>query len=386
MGVEPARRRSRRGDGEQSFEWLYRRHRDDVYRALPRELGNREDAEDVTQTAFLDAYRALSRGGRPLRPRAWLLRIAENARRRRFRAQRRGPEEAKLAYEPAAREAEVTAGELREAFERLPPNQRATLVLREIGGLSYAEIASRLEVSVPAVQMLLFRARRALRAELEGEGPRLARGLPAWPFPHWLAEGFASPGGSLGVLPRTAGLVAAGAMGTAVVAGTTMIPGARPGAEPPPTRAQPTTVVSGLVRSQPLPARPALAPRPPSSTAAGAARLTPRPVVQRPTPPRQSAPAATPPAAQPPAAVVPPPAPPPPPHPVPVPELEPPVTPLAPPVDEPPLPPAPDPVLPTLPPTPQLPTAPLPETTPVPAPPAGTGEPGGAAIPELRPS
>lgn len=384
MSVEPARRQSPRGDGERAFERLYRRHRDDVYRALLRELGNREDAEDVTQTAFLDAYRALSRGGRPLRPRAWLLAIAENARRRRFRAQRRGPEEASLEYEPAASEAEIAVGELREALEELPPNQRAALVLREIGGFSYAEIAGRLELSIPAVQMLLFRARRALRAELEGDGTRFVRRLPAWPFPPWLAEGFASPGGSLGVLPRAAGIVAASAVGATVVAGTTMIPGARPGAEPPPSRAQPNSVVSVFVRPQPLPARRASATRPPSSPAAAEPRPTPRPLLRRHPPPRQSAPAATPPRAQRPAAVSPP-APPPPPNPVPIPELEPPVTPLAPPVDVPPLPPAPDPVLPTLPPAPELPTAPLPET-PVPAPPAGTGEPGGATIPVLRPS
>lgn len=382
--MEPARRNARRRETERSFERLYRHHRDDVYRALLRELGNREDAEDVTQTAFLDAYRALSRGGRPLQPRAWLLRIAENARRRRFRAQPRGPEEARLEYEPASEEADVTAGELRDALERLPQNQRATLVLRELGGLSYAEIAARLELSVPAVQMLLFRARRALRAELEGERPLLARGLPAWPVPSWLAEAFSSPGGSLGVLPRAAGVVAAGATAAA------MLPGATSEVKRQPARPQPRTVVADVVRPQPPTAR-----RVSATRAQSEPRPRPQQIRPRATPTRQSRPAATPPTAHPPAA--PPPAAPPPatappvaeeapgPDPVPLPASELPAAPHAPPVVPPSLPPVPAPALPTLPPLPELPATPLPEA-PVPAPPAGTGEPGGATIPALTPS
>jgi RNA polymerase sigma-70 factor (ECF subfamily) len=388
--VEPAHRRSRRGDGERSFERLYRRHRTDVYRALLRELGNREDAEDVMQTAFLDAYRALARGGRPERPRAWLLTIAENARRRRFRAQRRGPEQASLEYEPTAEEAEVTAGELRDALERLPPNQRAALVLREVGGLSYAEIADRLALSVPAVQMLLFRARRALRSELEGEGVR--RGLPAWPVPPWLPGGLSSPGGSLGVLPRAAGLVAAGAMGAAVVAGTASLRGPRADQEPQRARTTPSAIVADpATRRRTTPARPSSPSRAPASAAA------PKPSPASPPRSGRPAPAPAPPAAaSSPAAPVPLDAPSRPvlPGAVPVPEipfagplLPPPVEVPVPPPLLPPPPVLPEPAVPALPPEPQLPAATTPvPVAPVPAPPAGTGESGGAAIPALRPS
>ena len=64
-----------------NFEELYRELRADVYRAALRKLGNAQDAEDVTQAAFADAYRAVLRGARPQSPRAWLLAISENVRR-----------------------------------------------------------------------------------------------------------------------------------------------------------------------------------------------------------------------------------------------------------------------------------------------------------------
>src|SRR4029079_2607914 len=76
-----------------AFEELYRGHRADVYRAALRELGNPHDAEDVTQAAFADAYCAVLRGTRPQSPRAGLLAISENVRRRRFRTAQRRPHE-----------------------------------------------------------------------------------------------------------------------------------------------------------------------------------------------------------------------------------------------------------------------------------------------------
>src|SRR5215211_7901628 len=78
------------------FEELYRSHRGAVYRFLLRDLRNREDAEDATQTAFLQAYSAYERGSRPERPRAWLITIADNLRRRRFRSREHRREELPL--------------------------------------------------------------------------------------------------------------------------------------------------------------------------------------------------------------------------------------------------------------------------------------------------
>jgi RNA polymerase sigma-70 factor, ECF subfamily len=171
-----------------TFEELYRGHHDDVYRAALRELGNAHDAEDVTQTAFADAYRAVLRGTRPEAPRAWLLAICENVRRRRFRTAQRRPREELVddADFPLAAELPYEQSQaLAEALAALPPEQRRVFVLREIVGLSYAEIAEDVDSTVASIQMLLFRARRSLRDELEP--PTVAR-RPLFmpPLPGWL--------------------------------------------------------------------------------------------------------------------------------------------------------------------------------------------------------
>ncbi|MGH2996793.1 MAG: RNA polymerase sigma factor, partial [Gaiellaceae bacterium] len=175
---------AKEGAAERAFERLYRRHRRDVYRAVLRDVRNPADAEDVTQTAFLNAYRALRRGDAPERPRAWLLTIAQNVSRRRFRMQAVRPQEVELDPEVAAApELEgPTATEIREALARLRPSHQEVLVLREIGGLSYAEIAEETGLSLAAVETLIFRARRALRSELEARPTARALALG------WLPE------------------------------------------------------------------------------------------------------------------------------------------------------------------------------------------------------
>ena len=192
-----------RDEVDRSFERLYRLHRGEVFGASLRELGNVHDAEDVTQAAFADAYRALLRGSWPHSPRAWLLAIAENVRRARFRAAGRRPQEEQAdpdgmaATEPPHEQAETLVA----ALHSLPATQREVFVLRELAGLSYAEIGSRLGASVASVQMLLFRARRALRAELEPPAVSSRRPLALWPA--WLLQ-LVSRGDRLFLTPRGA--------------------------------------------------------------------------------------------------------------------------------------------------------------------------------------
>ena len=162
------------------FEDLYRSHRGAVYGALLRELRSPEDAEDATQTAFLQAFGAYERGSRPERPRAWLLTIADNLRKRRFRSDRHAAELSIDEELLGARPVDPRVDDLREALDTLPLNQRAALVLREVAGLSYAEIGRHLSVSVNAVQMLIFRARRALREELTTTSRRAGALVPGW--------------------------------------------------------------------------------------------------------------------------------------------------------------------------------------------------------------
>jgi RNA polymerase sigma factor (sigma-70 family) len=149
---------------------LYRRHGAEVYRYAYAVLGNYADAEDVTQTTFLNAYRALEQGVRPRKPANWLLTIASNAIKQRFRQEQARPRQVELDERIAGSELEEdgpTIGELLTALSKIPPQQRQAIVLREFEGRSYREIAEILGVTTSALETLLFRARRSLSDELE---------------------------------------------------------------------------------------------------------------------------------------------------------------------------------------------------------------------------
>jgi RNA polymerase sigma factor (sigma-70 family) len=156
---------------DRAFERIYRRHVGDVYRYALTVLRNPADAEDVTQTTFMNAYRAFTRGERPRNAQNWLIAITHNVCRQRFRQSLRRPEE--VEYDDAigdvvADEEGLSAEDIQRALGQLAFNQRAALVMRELEGRSYAEIAEILGTSVAAVETLIFRARRALREQLEG--------------------------------------------------------------------------------------------------------------------------------------------------------------------------------------------------------------------------
>lgn len=156
---------------DRAFERLYRRYAADVYRYVLAVLQNEADAEDATQTAFLSAYRAYERGERAERPLNWLIAIAHNVCRQRFRESARRPRVVELQDDHAALasdEEAPNAEEIRRALGFLAFNQRAALVMRELQGHSYAEIGGILGLSTSAVETLLFRARRAMREQLEG--------------------------------------------------------------------------------------------------------------------------------------------------------------------------------------------------------------------------
>ena len=93
---------------DRAFERLYKRHVHDVYRYTLAVLHNEADAEDVTQSTFLSAYRAFSKGERPVKAHNWLIKIAHNECRQRFRASARRPQEVALQETTARRGAEST--------------------------------------------------------------------------------------------------------------------------------------------------------------------------------------------------------------------------------------------------------------------------------------
>ena len=153
-----------------ALDELYREHVAEVYRYAYAVLGNHADAEDVTQTTFVNALRALERGERPRKPSNWLITITHNIVRQRFRQQQARPTEVELDRDVAQEPADTSGpsmDELVRALQRIPPSQREAIVMRELEGRSYAEIAKILDLSPGALETLLFRARRSLADELE---------------------------------------------------------------------------------------------------------------------------------------------------------------------------------------------------------------------------
>ena len=162
------------------FEALYVEHVDAIYQYALAVMSNPTDAEDVTQTTFMNAYRALQRGQYPHAPHNWLIAIAHNVCRMRWRQSTRRPQE--LPYDETVEETlapdteKPSADDVVNALSGLPENQRAALVMREVDDRSYAEIAKELGISVSAVESLLFRARQKLktrRSALQRRGPAL---------------------------------------------------------------------------------------------------------------------------------------------------------------------------------------------------------------------
>src|SRR5712691_6810477 len=104
---------------DSSFERLYRRHAADLYRYALVVLRNPADAEDGTQTTFLNAYGAYERGERPRAPQNWLIAIAHNVCRQRFRQSQRRPHEVAFdedLAESAVDDDRVSAEDIRRAL------------------------------------------------------------------------------------------------------------------------------------------------------------------------------------------------------------------------------------------------------------------------------
>ena len=158
----------RRGD-EKAFEEIYDRHHRALLGFCRHMLGSREEAEDALQHVFVSAHRHLGQGSADVNLKPWLYTIARNRCLSMLRARR---ETVALddVHEPSsdglALADEVELGEdVKEMLgdiARLPVNQRAALVLAELGDLSQREIATTLDVRPDKVKALIFQAREAL--------------------------------------------------------------------------------------------------------------------------------------------------------------------------------------------------------------------------------
>jgi RNA polymerase sigma factor (sigma-70 family) len=202
-----------------AFEQLYRKHAREVYQYALALLTNPADAEDATQTTFLNAYRAYQRGERPNKPHNWLITITHNVCRMRWRQAGSRPREVAFdeAPEPVALEHErPNLDEVLAALARLTFNQRSALVMRELEGRSYQEIAGVLDLSVGAVEALLFRARRRLQLERKALGVLSTAPLPGSLTSFLGAGGGAVAGGGAAIgadlVLKAAAVVVAGAV------------------------------------------------------------------------------------------------------------------------------------------------------------------------------
>jgi RNA polymerase sigma factor (sigma-70 family) len=164
-----------------AFEKVIERHQALVAGTAARMLGSNSDVEDIAQQVFIRVWKSARRYVPRAKFTTWLLKITRNLvfnelRRAKRRAQvslqpEPGAEEILLKDETnPAPDASLLEGELQRAIEeaimQLPESQRMALVLRRYEQLSYEEIAEVLDLSVPAVKSVLFRARTELRARL----------------------------------------------------------------------------------------------------------------------------------------------------------------------------------------------------------------------------
>ncbi len=168
------------------FEKLVAAYEKNVYNIALRMVGDPEDAADMTQETFIKAYRALSGFRGDSKFSSWLYRIASNVCLDFLRSRSRHPqvslstvdEDDRATFElPDMRQnpeeqlmKKLGMEAVRRGLEQLPEQQRQILVLRELGGLSYAELAQTLGLEEGTVKSRIFRARKRLCALLLCDG------------------------------------------------------------------------------------------------------------------------------------------------------------------------------------------------------------------------
>ncbi len=166
-------------DRRDAFEKQAERVFPSVFGTALRLTRSREDAEDLAQEAIVRAYDAFDRfDGTNFK--AWILRIVTNLYINRYRQRQRGPQMASIEeeniLEPVAAEGEtpdrllfdgLVGAEVEEALKNVPEDFRMAVILSDIEGLSYQEIADATEVPIGTVRSRLARGRALLRRQLE---------------------------------------------------------------------------------------------------------------------------------------------------------------------------------------------------------------------------
>lgn len=168
--------RARQGDQE-SIRLLVEKYERRVIGLAWGLLGSRQDAEDVAQEAFLRAFRSIGAFRGQSSFRTWLFQIAINASRTYRRTREGRHEDAKggamdFDATPAAGSLEravITRDRVRRALATLPVELREAVVLRDVNGLDYREIAEALDVPMGTVESRIFRGRARLKQALDSD-------------------------------------------------------------------------------------------------------------------------------------------------------------------------------------------------------------------------
>ncbi len=170
---------------ERAFEALIRLYEVRVFSYAMTLIGNREDAEEVTQDVFVKVWQSLPLFRGEASFSTWIMRITRNAATDRLRARREEtlplyaegedggeyelmiPDEDPDHNPPKAVAREETIETVRRAVANLPPDQREILILRDMEGYSYAALSELLEIEIGTVRSRLSRARENLKKILE---------------------------------------------------------------------------------------------------------------------------------------------------------------------------------------------------------------------------
>jgi RNA polymerase sigma factor (sigma-70 family) len=170
-------RRAARGD-QRAFEEIYGRYHQDLYRFCLAMVGNPQDAQDAMQSTMVKVLRALPGEKREIQLKPWLYRIARNES---IEALRKRRDTSELDSEQGGIEAVAEHAETRERLrtvladiERLPQRQRAVLIMRELGGLGFSEIAASFGTSPAVARQTLYEARLSLHQLEAGREMRCA--------------------------------------------------------------------------------------------------------------------------------------------------------------------------------------------------------------------
>ncbi|MBI4465297.1 MAG: sigma-70 family RNA polymerase sigma factor [Acidobacteria bacterium] len=182
---------------EEAFNRLIAQYAPSIYRVAYRLLNDPADASDTAQEVFLRVFRGIGRFQNHCSLKTWIYRITVNAVSNQNRWwHRHRAQEISLEAQDNVWVSRHVVGKGRDPFEsvlsqetqelvqkallRLPESARTVLVLREMEGLSYEEVAAILHVSLGTVKSRLARARQALKVELEALLAPVQEPLPAW--------------------------------------------------------------------------------------------------------------------------------------------------------------------------------------------------------------